>query len=181
MKNPKEKSTAILAGAAAGAILMALMFMIVFGLHTGIAGAVLVLLIVAVSAISGWLIGWKDSIKSLTYQEACAVIARLEELQGKTVSPKPRSSKPKEHETRPGGVTSGQQKKIWFLMYELKKCDEVPNDVQLGDRLCAVIKKEFGADAVASNPFAWITFEQGNNLIEILKRYVASARKRGEA
>lgn len=80
----------------------------------------------------------KDSIKSLTYQEACAVIARLEELQGKTVSPKPRNSKPKEHETRPGGVTSGQQKKIWFLMYELKKCDEVPNDVQLGDRLCAV-------------------------------------------
>lgn len=100
---------------------------------------------------------------------------------GKLSPPKPRNSKPKEHETRPGGVTSGQQKKIWFLMYELKKCDEVPNDVQLGDRLCAVIKKEFGADAVARNPFAWITFEQGNNLIEILKRYVASARKRGEA
>lgn len=53
--------------------------------------------------------------------------------------------------------------------------------VQLGDRFCAVIKKEFGADAIAKNPFAWITFEQGNNLIEILKRYVASARKRGEA
>lgn len=88
----------------------------------------------------------KESIKSLTYQEACAVIARLEELQGKTASPKPRSKKPKEHQSRPGGVTSGQQKKIWYLMYELKKYDEVPNDVQLGDRLCAVIKKEFGAD-----------------------------------
>ena len=47
MKNPKERSTAILVGVAAGAILMALMFMIVFGLHTGIAGVVLVLLIVA--------------------------------------------------------------------------------------------------------------------------------------
>lgn len=113
----------------------------------------------------------KESIKSLTYQEACAVIARLEELQGKTASPKPRSKKPKEHQSRPGGVTSGQQKKIWYLMYELKKYDEVPNDVQLGDRLCAVIKKEFGADAIAKNPFAWITFEQGNNLIEILKRW----------
>ena len=53
MKNPKERSTAILVGVAAGAILMALMFMIVFGFHTGIAGVVLVLLIVAVSAISG--------------------------------------------------------------------------------------------------------------------------------
>lgn len=41
MKNPKERSTAILVGVAAGAILMALMFMIVFGLHTGIAGVVL--------------------------------------------------------------------------------------------------------------------------------------------
>lgn len=37
MKNPKERSTAILVGVAAGAILMALMFMIVFGFHTGIA------------------------------------------------------------------------------------------------------------------------------------------------
>ena len=86
-----------------------------------------------------------------------------------------RSMRPDQEELHP------VSKKIWFLMYELKKCDEVPNDVQLGDRLCAVIKKEFGADAVARNPFAWITFEQGNNLIEILKRYVASARKRGEA
>lgn len=124
----------------------------------------------------------KDSIKSLTYKEACAVIARLEELQGKTASPKPRSQKPKGHKSRPGGVTAGQQKKIWALMYELKKYDEVPNDVQLGDRLCKVIKKEFGGDAIAKNPFAWITFEQGNNLIEILKGYVASAaRKGGEA
>lgn len=127
-----------------------------------------------VEAVTG-----KDSIKSLTYQEACAVIARLEELQGKTSCPKPGKSRTEEHEDRPGGVTSGQQKKIWALMYELKKYDEVPNDVQLGDRLCAVIKKEFGADATAKNPFAWISFEQGNNLIEILKGYVASARKRG--
>lgn len=122
----------------------------------------------------------KDSIKSLTYKEACAVIARLEELQGKAASPKPRSRKTKEHESRPGGVTSGQQKKIWALMYELKKNDEVPNDVQLGDRLCAVIKKELHADAIAKNPFAWLTFEQGNKLIEILKKYVVSAEKRGE-
>lgn len=124
----------------------------------------------------------KDSIKSLTYREACAVIERLEELQGKTASPKPGSGRPKEHKSRPGGVTSGQQKKIWALMYELKKYDEVPNDVQLGDRLCAVIRKELGADAIAGNPFVWVTFEQGNNLIEILKGYVASAkRKRGVA
>lgn len=118
----------------------------------------------------------KNSIKSLTYKDACAVIDRLEQLQGKAASPKP-----KKYESRPGGITSGQQKKIWALMYELKKYDKVPNDVQLGDRLCAVIKKEIGIDAAAKDPFVWLTFTQGNNLIEILKRYVASARKRGEA
>lgn len=131
-------------------------------------------------ALVGGMTG-KDSIKSLTYKEASAVIERLEGLQGRAASSKSRISKPKEHESRSGGVTSGQQKKIWALMYELKKYDEVPNDVQLGDRLCAVIKKEFGVDAIAKNPFVWISFEQGNNLIEILKRYVKSARKRGEA
>lgn len=120
----------------------------------------------------------KESIKSLTYKEACEVIARLETLQG-NASPKPKGRKSKEHESRTGGVTSGQQKKIWALMYELKKYDAVPNTVQLGDRLCAVIKKELKADAAVKNPFAWITFAQGNQLIEILKGYVASARKRG--
>lgn len=50
----------------------------------------------------------------------------------------------------------------------------------LGDRLCAVIKKEFHADATAKNPFAWISFEQGNDLIETLKRYVANEKRKCE-
>lgn len=123
----------------------------------------------------------KDSIKNLTYKEAGTVIARLEQLQGKPVSPKPSTGKRKEHREKPGGVTSGQQKKIWALMYELKKHDEFPNDVPLGDRLCAVIKKEMHMDAVAKDPFVWLNFRQGNNLIEILKRYVENARKKGGA
>lgn len=122
----------------------------------------------------------KDSIKALTYKEACTVIARLEELQGRAVSPEPKNRKPKEHESRPGGVTSGQQKKIWALMYELKKYDKVPNGVQLGDRLCAVIKKEIGIDAAAKDPFVWMDFSQGNKLIEILKKYISSAEKKGK-
>lgn len=47
----------------------------------------------------------KDSIKELSYQEAMAVIKRLEDLQGGTAAPKPSSRKPKEHSQRPGGVT----------------------------------------------------------------------------
>lgn len=128
----------------------------------------------------------KDSIKDLTYKEACTVIARLEELQGKAASPEPKNRKTKECApawrtgSRPGGVTSGQQKKIWALMYELKKYDKIPNGVQLGDRLCAVIKKEIGIDAAAKDPFVWMDFSQGNKLIEILKKYIASAEKKGK-
>lgn len=129
---------------------------------------------VLVSGLTG-----KVSIKELTYKEANNVIKRLEELQGKSASQRPKTST-KEHKSRPGGVTSGQQKKIWALMYELKKYDRTPNDVQLGDRLCAVIKKEFHADAIAKNPFAWISFEQGNDLIETLKRYVANEKRKCE-
>ncbi len=129
---------------------------------------------VLISGLTG-----KVSIKELTYREASMVIERLEELQGKAVSTRPRKSS-KEHKSRLGGVTSGQQKKIWALMYELKKYDRTPNDVQLGDRLCAVIKKEFHADATAKNPFAWISFEQGNDLIETLKRYVANEKRKCE-
>lgn len=131
---------------------------------------------ILVSGVTG-----KDSIKELSYQEAMAVIKRLEDLQGGTAAPKPSSRKPKEHSQRPGGVTSGQQKKIWALMYELKKRDKSPNEVPLGDRLCAVIKKELHVDAIAKNPFAWLTFSQGNTLIEVLKGYLKSLEWKEEA
>lgn len=42
---------------------------------------------VLVSGLTG-----KDSIKELTYREASVVIERLEELQGKAASPRPRKS-----------------------------------------------------------------------------------------
>lgn len=119
----------------------------------------------------------KESIRGLTYREASTVAARLEELQGGEAPPK-RKKQEREHPSRPGGITSGQQKKVWALMYELKKYDEVPNEVHLGDRLCAVIKKELGVDAIARKPFAWLDFGQGNHLIEVLKGYVVNAERR---
>lgn len=129
---------------------------------------------VLISGITG-----KDSVKDLTYTEACRVIGRLEELQGNPASPKPSGRQPVEHMETPGGVTSGQQKKIWALMYELKKHDATANSIALGDRLCKIIKKELDIDAVAKNPFVWLDFAQANKLIEILKKYAENARKKG--
>lgn len=133
-------------------------------------------------ALVGGMTG-KGSVKALTYAEASQVIARLEGLQGEKASPKPIGKRNGEHREQPGGVTNGQQKKIWALMYELKRYDEVANDVTLGERLCKIIKKELKIDAMAKDPFVWMDFTQGDKLIEILKKYIGSAKrkKRGGA
>lgn len=63
MKNSSRKNTGIAVSAAAGAILMALVIIMVFGLKTGIAGAVLTVLIVAVSVLFGWMVGMSQRIQ----------------------------------------------------------------------------------------------------------------------
>lgn len=122
-----------------------------------------------VSAITG-----KDSVKALTYAEAQAVIRDLEKRQGD--APPPRR-KPKAHTERPGGATAAQQRKAWALMYELQKRDTAPSTASLGERLCGIIKKELRVDAVPSQPFAWLTFQNCNKLIEVLKKYVANVKR----
>lgn len=116
----------------------------------------------------------KESVKALTYKEATAVIAELQRRQG---IPQKRS-KPKQHEEVPGGVTEGMQRKIWALMYDLQKLDITPSTASLGDRLCGIIKKELNIEARPRRPFAWLKFEDGNRLVEILKGYVRNAEKK---
>lgn len=62
MKHSKRK-TDMIVGAALGAILMALVIIVVFGLKTGIAGTLLVVLIVAVSILFGWMMGLRQCIQ----------------------------------------------------------------------------------------------------------------------
>lgn len=120
-----------------------------------------------VQAITG-----RESVKTLGYSEANKVIAELERLQGST------PVKPKNHPERPGGPTEGQQRKVWALMYELKRLDQEPVDTPLGDRLCGVIKKELKVDSIPEKPFAWLNQELANKLIEILKAYIRNAKKK---
>lgn len=101
-----------------------------------------------VSALTG-----KDSVKSLTYTEAQAVIADLQKRQG--AAPLPRH-KPKTHPERPGGATDGQQRKVWALMYQLAKADKEPSTASLGERLCGIIRKELKVDSTPQQPFIWL-------------------------
>ena len=119
----------------------------------------------------------KTSIKALTYGEACKVIGELEGRQG---TPPPRKSGKPLRKSVPGRTSEGQQRKIWVLMYKLQAAS--PSKTPLGDRLCAIIKKELGIDAFPKDPFAWISYKDGNKLVEVLKGYVKTAQKsRGDA
>lgn len=88
--------------------------------------------------------------------------------------PKPR------YESVPGMMSIGQQKMAWKLMYQLKESDIGSPSAALGDRLCGIIKKELQTDASPKQPFRWLSYAQGSKLIEILKKYVNSARRRKE-
>ena len=66
-------------------------------------------------------------------------------------------------------MSAAQQKKVWFLMFQLEKFDPAPKGVQLRDRLCGLIEKQFGVTAFSSQPFRFLTHTQGNALIEGLK------------
>lgn len=124
---------------------------------------------ILIGAVTG-----KGSVKELTYREAADVIAELQRRQG---TPPPRK-KPKQHEEVAGGVTEGMQRKIWALMYDLQSLDVTPSTASLGERLCGIIKKELNIEARPRRPFAWLQFEDGNRLVEILKGYVRNAQKK---
>lgn len=106
----------------------------------------------------------KSSVKELSYSEACKVIGELEARQG---TPPPRPKKTNHRKRKPGGVSEGQERKVWALMYRLAAAS--PSTVAVGDRLRAAIKKEAGVDAFADDPFAWLDYKSCNKLIEALK------------
>ena len=115
----------------------------------------------------------KSSVKELSYSEACKVIGELEARQG---TPPPRPKKTNHRKRKPGGVSEGQERKVWALMYRLAAAS--PSTVAVGDRLRAAIKKEAGVDAFADDPFAWLDYKSCNKLIEALKGYVKNAERK---
>ncbi|MCD7812111.1 MAG: hypothetical protein LUG91_09755 [Ruminococcus sp.] len=63
MKRIGKEGAIAVAGAAAGAILTGLAVEIIFGLGTGLAGAALVVMVIAVAAAFGWLTGRQSRIR----------------------------------------------------------------------------------------------------------------------
>ena len=106
---------------------------------------------------------------------ADALHALVQGLTGKesitalTPAAAPQKKRARKYEALPGGLSEGQQKKVWYLMYQLEKYDPAPEGVQLRDRLCGLISRQFGVTAFPTQPFRFLSFSQGNALIEGLK------------
>ena len=112
----------------------------------------------------------KGSLKELTNSDYAAVIKELQNRAGTS------GNYQKKSKGNAKGMTEGQERKIWRLMYELEGLS--PSSVALGERLCGIIKKEFKIDATSKNPLAWFSFSNASRMIEILKRYVSSAERK---
>ena len=127
-----------------------------------------------VSGITG-----KNSIKQLTAEEYKAVMSELiTRAKISQLEPPPDKQSTRHYESAPGKMSAGQQKKVWALMYQLQKADTTPSIASLGERLSGIINKQFGIDATEKSPMKWLTTEQGNKLIETIKRYIRSAEGR---
>ena len=118
----------------------------------------------------------KEAVTALTHAEAQAVLA---ELRRRSAPAGPRPAKrPRKYEELPGGLSSGQQKKVWHLMFQLEKFDPAPEGVQLRDRLCGFIHKQFGVTAFPTQPFRFLSRAQGAALIEALSRYTQEKERK---
>lgn len=131
-----------------------------------------------------------DELHMLVYNlTGCIHVSEMENSQYNTVMadlsakarllpPKGKGKKKGHYKTNPGGMSEGQQRKVWQLMDRLQGCDEKPCSSSLGERLCGIIKKELKIDAFPKEPFRWLKYEDGSRLIEIIKNYCRSTERK---
>lgn len=129
----------------------------------------------------------KEHISELTEKEFFAVRSRLYEIGRGIPDPPPaQRENPAKAKYDYGGerLTEAQAKYIWKLMYDLEKLDEKPSERSVRERLAAAIRKELGVTVIEDvnggrvDIFKNVTSEGASKLIEQLKRYIASARRR---
>ena len=109
----------------------------------------------------------KESISELTEEQAAAVIRRLKDEEANAA-----------HAEAKAYISEAQIKKIFGLTYELAALS--PSEAKVKDRLCGIISKELGIKVnPRSDIFKGFSERQGAKLIDALKRYVGSAKRKG--
>lgn len=115
----------------------------------------------------------KDSLQTLTCDEAERILGELRHRRRMRETFVPSA--------KPSGVTPGQQQKMIALICELRKCDNPPSNATVEQRVAGIIQSKLHIDAVAAKPYQWLTYQQGNQLIEITKGILATAQRRVQA
>ncbi len=122
---------------------------------------------IIVSRITG-----KSSIKELTQKEYKLVVDEL-----KAFLPNDKGKV----ENKPTLITEKQKSLAWRFVYRLIELDATESKATAGERMLGAINKVLkkGVTDVKA-PFKDITQEEGEKLIENLKRYVRSAERKVE-
>lgn len=118
----------------------------------------------------------KEHVGELTQSEAAAVQQELQRRMRLKNHNKPLKKKKEVKETVPGMMNAAQQGLTWRLVYRLDELE--PTAASVSERLIGAIEKILGITASKTDPFRWISLEDGSKLIEQLKRYVRSAERR---
>lgn len=127
----------------------------------------------------------KESTKELTDSQTEAVIGELRKRCGSVPEP-PEKRNPKAYKPAVAGMmTTEQQSLAWRYMYRLRELDEKPmlhedgKPFTVGERMAGAIHKICGITAKpGENIFRWVSFKDGEKLIEGLKRYVNNAERK---
>lgn len=116
----------------------------------------------------------KTSVKDLTDREMQLVEAEIYSHKNDNIS----GDKIRNQEAVPNMMSPAQQSLAWRLMYRIRRYDLTISDKSIGARLAGVVRKSLEISASETDPLKWVNAENGNRLIETLKRYVKSAEKK---
>lgn len=116
----------------------------------------------------------KTSVKDLTSREIKMVENEIRSRISENVS----GDKIKSQEAVTGMMSPAQQSLAWRLMYQIQRYDVKVSNQTVGARLAGAVRKSLKISASDTDPLKWVNAENGNKLIETLKRYVKSAEKK---
>ena len=116
----------------------------------------------------------KTSVKDLTSREMKQVETEIIRRTNSNIS----GDRIKSQESVTGMMSPAQQSLAWRLMYQIQRYDVKVSDKSVGARLAGVVRKSLKISASDTDPLKWVNAENGNKLIETLKRYVKSAEKK---
>ena len=116
----------------------------------------------------------KTSVKDLTSREMKQVENEIRSRISENVS----GDRIKSQEAVAGMMSPAQQSLAWRLMYRIQRYDVKVSDKSVGARLAGAVRKSLKISASDTDPLKWVNAENGNKLIETLKRYVKSAEKK---